>query len=179
MRRILTTGAATMALLSAAPAQAGPGAWATASDIGRDALVVAALGAPAIRGDWRGDAQAGASLLAAGGATFTLKELIHERRPDGSDDRGFPSGHTSISFAAAATMEKRYGWKLGLPAFAVATFVGASRVAADKHYVHDVLAGAAIGGAAGWLLTSRRDERVRLLPWAAHRGGGLTVAARW
>lgn len=167
------------ALLVAEPAHAGPNGWATASDVGRDALVAAALGVPAVQGDWRGDLQAGGSILAAGGTTWALKELVHERRPDGSDNRSFPSGHTSISFAAAATLEKRYGWSAGIPALAVATFVGVARVEANKHYVHDVLAGAAIGGVSGLLLTSRRNDTVRLTPWAEHRGGGVAIALRF
>ena len=118
-------------------------------------------------------------MLAAGGTTWVLKELVHERRPDRSDNRSFPSGHTSVSFAAAATLEKRYGWRAGLPALAVASFVGFARVQADKHYVHDVLAGALIGGASGFLLTSRHDDRVRLTPWAGYRNGGLNIAIRF
>jgi membrane-associated phospholipid phosphatase len=165
-----------LALCLPAAAQANPRGWDRASTIARDALIGAALGVPAIQGDWRGDLQAAGSLAAAGGTTFVLKELIHERRPDGSDDRGFPSGHTSIAFAAAAGLEKRYGWHAGLPALLVASFVGVARVNADKHYVHDVLAGAAIGTAGGLLLTTRHDDAVRLTPWSAHRGGGLSLA---
>lgn len=162
----------------ASPAVAGPKGWADASDIGRDLLVGAALGVPAVQGDWRGDLQAGGGMLVAGGTTFALKELIHERRPDRSDDKSFPSGHTSVSFAAAS-LEKRYGWQAGLPALLVASFVGVARVQADKHYVHDVLAGALIGGASGFLLTSRHDDRVRLTPWAGRGGGGVDVAMRF
>lgn len=169
----------TTALLMPTAAHAGPQGWDTASGVGRDLLVAAALSAPAIQGDWRGDLQASESLLAAGGTTWALKELVHERRPDGTDNRSFPSGHTSVSFAAAATLEKRYGWRAGLPALAVATFVGVARVEADKHYTHDVLAGALIGGASGFLLTSRRASSVRFTPWAEHRGGGLEVALRF
>lgn len=160
-------------------ADAGHRGWGTASSVGRDALVAAALGVPAVQGDWHGALQAGGSIVAAGGTTWVLKELVHERRPDRSDDRSFPSGHTSASFAAAATLEKRYGWRAGLPALAVASFVGFARVQADKHYVHDVLAGALIGGASGFLLTSRHDDRVRLTPWAGYRNGGLNVAIRF
>jgi len=163
----------------ASPATAWPKGWADASDIGRDLLVGAALGVPAIQGDWRGDLEAGGSMLVAGGTTFALKELIHERRPDRSDDKSFPSGHTSVSFAAAASLEKRYGWEAGLPALLVASFVGVARVRADKHYVHDVLAGAVIGGASGFLLTARHDDRVRLTPWAGSGGGGIDVAMRF
>ncbi len=170
---------ATSALLLPATAQARDRGWDRASGIARDALVAAALGVPAVQGDWRGDAMAAGSMAAAGATTFVLKELVHERRPDRSDDRSFPSGHTSISFAAATALEKRYGWQAGLPAYAVATFVGAARVAASKHYVHDVLAGAGIGIASGMLLTASRDDRVRLTPWSARGGGGVDVAFRF
>jgi membrane-associated phospholipid phosphatase len=161
------------------PAAAGGHGWAKASSLGRDLLVGAALGVPAVQGDWRGDLEAGGSLLAAGGTTFLLKELVHERRPDGSDNKSFPSGHTSVSFAAAATLEKRYGWRAGLPALAMASFVGLARVQADKHYIHDAVAGAAIGSISGLLLTSRHDDRVRLTPWSAHGGGGIDAALRF
>lgn len=179
MRSTIAALAFITSVASASPAMAGPKAWADASSIGRDLLVGAALGAPAIQSDWRGDLEAGGSMLLAGGTTLALKELIHERRPDRSSGRSFPSGHTSISFAAAASLEKRYGWEAGLPALLVASFVGVARVEANKHYVHDVLAGALIGGASGFLLTSRRNDRVKLTPWAGTSGGGIDVATRF
>lgn len=170
---------ATMIAAAPSPVAAGRHGWAHASSAGRNLLVVASLGVPAVQGDWRGDLQAAGSLAAAGGATYLLKELVHERRPDGSDNRSFPSGHTSISFAAATTLEKRYGWKAGLPSLAVASFVGLARVEADKHYVHDVLAGAAIGTLGGLILTTRHDNQVKLTPWFVHGGGGLDLAAQF
>lgn len=171
--------AAAVAIASPSSAQASAHGWGKASSIGRTLLVGAALGVPAVQGDWRGDLEAAGSLVAAGGTTFVLKELIHERRPDRSDDRSFPSGHTSISFAAAATLEKRYGWQAGLPALAVASFVGLARVQADKHYVHDVIAGAVIGGVSGLLITGRHDDRVQLTPWSTHGGGGLDLTLQF
>ena len=119
-------------------------------------------------------------MLLTQGVTYGLKHSFPEERPDRSDRRSFPSGHTSISFAAAASLEKRYGWQVGLPALAAASFVGVSRVEARKHYWYDAVAGAAIGGGAGFLLTSRHDDAVRLLPWSeGRRGGGIAVAARF
>ncbi len=64
------------------------------------------------------------------GATYALKYTIDEERPDGGG-YSFPSGHTSISFASAEFLRKRYGWSYGIPAYAAATFVGYSRVEAD------------------------------------------------
>jgi membrane-associated phospholipid phosphatase len=160
----------------ASPAQAASHPWQTASSIGRDALVVVALGVPLVQGDWKGEKQAALSIAGTSLVTKGVKKIIPEERPDSSDNRSFPSGHTSVSFAAAATLHKRYGWEVGLPAHFVAAFVGVARVKADKHFVHDVVAGAAIGEAAGWLLTSRKNEKVRWLPWGDSHGGGLAMA---
>jgi membrane-associated phospholipid phosphatase len=177
MRFAIPTVAAS--LLIASPAQAGNKGWATASDIGRDGLVIVALGLPSVQGDWKGTKEAAFSLGATALVTTALKETISEERPDGSDDKSFPSGHTSISFAAAATLYKRDGWEVGLPAHLVAAFVGVARVKADKHFVHDVIAGAAIGEAAGWLLTNRKNEKVQWVPWGDAHGGGATVALKF
>ena len=169
-----------IALGQAAPAAAlSDHGFDQASSIGRDILVVAALGIPAVQGDWHGDAQAGLSMGAAFLISTGLKEAFPERRPDGSDRKSFPSGHASVSFAAAATLQNRYGWKVGLPAQLLATFVGVSRVEARKHHWYDVAAGAAIGEASGFLLTSKRDSRVNLVPWASLHEGGVSLAMRF
>lgn len=55
------------------------------------------------------------------------------------------SGHTSKAFTVAGFIHKSYGWKYSIPACIGAVFVGYSRVKADKHFVEDVVAGAAIG----------------------------------
>ena len=161
------------------PAQASDKGWNDASGIGRDILVVAALGVPAVQGDWRGDLQAAGSMGAAFGISYGLKELVHERRPDKSDDKSFPSGHAAVSFAAAATLEARYGWKIGIPAFALASFVSAARVEARKHHWYDVVASGAIGTASGFLITRRRNDGVRLIPWADTGGGGVSMGTSW
>ncbi len=171
--------AAGLSLLAASPALADEKGWDDASDIGRNALVIAALGLPAVQGVGTGALQAAGSLGATFAITYGLKETIHETRPDGSDRKSFPSGHTSASFAAAATLHNRYGWQVGIPAQLVAGFVGLARVEADKHYWHDVIVGAAIGEAAGFLITSQKDSNVRVLPWGDTKGGGVVVAARF
>jgi membrane-associated phospholipid phosphatase len=179
MRR---TGAALALSLMILPNQAlalSEKGWDDASRVGEISLVAAALGVPAVHGDWKGDLQAGASIGAAALVATGLKEVFPERRPDGSDRKSFPSGHTSISFAAAATLQNRYGWEVGLPATIVATFVGVARVKARKHHWYDVVAGAAIGETSGLLLTSKRDHSVRLLPWGDTQSGGLAFAMRF
>ncbi len=78
-------------------------------------------------------------------ATHALKILVGEKRPNGSNNASFPSGHTSASFQAAEFLQLRYGYKYGIPAFTLATLVGYSRVKAKEHYWHDVIAGAMLG----------------------------------
>jgi membrane-associated phospholipid phosphatase len=177
-KRLIIVGALVFGSLGS-PACASDKGWGDASSIGRDVLVVAALGVPAVQGDWRGDLEAAGSIGAAFGISYGLKELVNERRPDNSDDKSFPSGHAAVSFAAAATLENRYGWKVGIPAFALASFVSAARVEARKHHWYDVVAGGAIGTASGLLITRRRDDGVRLVPWADSSGGGLSIATRF
>lgn len=180
MKRILIGLGCIAAALPWSPALAlSNKAWGDASSIGRDALVVTALGLPAIEGDWKGDLETGGSMGAAFLLTEGLKKAFPERRPDGSDDKSFPSGHASVSFAAAASLQNRYGWKIGLPAQLVAAFVGLGRVEARKHHWYDVVAGAAIGEGSGFLITTKRDSDVRILPWGDTSGGGATIAMRF
>ena len=77
--------------------------------------------------------------------TQTLKLITKKHRPNGSCCTSFPSGHTSIAFMGAGFIHRRYSWKYSIPAYIGATFVGYSRVEANKHYVEDVIAGATIG----------------------------------
>ncbi len=77
--------------------------------------------------------------------TASLKEIIKRWRPDGSNHRSFPSGHTSSSFVVAAMMQKMYGRKVGTPAFILACVSGLQRLHADKHWLTDVLSGALLG----------------------------------
>lgn len=178
--RVGADGAITLAvMLASSPAAATPLGWGRASSIARDALVAGALGLPTVHGDWTGDLQAGGSLLLGGGAAYGLKQVIHEERPDHSDRKSFPSAHTAQAFAAAASLENRYGWQAGIPAFTLAGLVGVARVEARKHHWYDVAAGAAIGAGSGFLLTSPRSSNIRMTPWGDAGGGGLALAARF
>lgn len=179
MLRKNTAALLALTLFVATPAQADEKDWNDAGTIARDALVVAALGLPVVKGDWDGALQAGGSIGATTLTTIALKEAFPTWRPDRSDRKSFPSGHTSTSFAAAATLHNRYGWEVGLPAYAVASFVGVSRVEAKKHRWGDVLAGAAIGVTAGHLITKKRDDGVVLIPWGDTKSAGVSMAMKF
>ena len=81
-----------------------------------DQLMAAAVGVPAVQEDWNGVLQAGGSIGVAGLTATGLKEAFPEWRPDRSDRKSFPSGHTSMAFASAATLNNhRCQLKRSLP----------------------------------------------------------------
>lgn len=94
--------------------------------------------------------------------TYGLKLAINKERPNGENNNSFPSGHTSVAFASAAFVQKRYGWEYGIPAYLFAGYVGYTRIEANKHDGVDVLAGAAIGVGMGYLFTKRYDGKKKL-----------------
>lgn len=83
----------------------------------------------------------------ASAVTTVLKYSIREPRPiNGHDERNsFPSGHTTTAFAFGGYVLGEHGWAWGAPALALSTFVGISRINDNRHFLHDVLAGATIG----------------------------------
>lgn len=155
--------------------------WKDTSDVGVMLLLASSVVvAPATHDDWQGFREAALSDGIAEGGALLGKSLIHEERPDHSDDKSFPSGHATLAFAAATTMYRRYGWRWGVPAYAIATVVGVARVAARKHHWWDVVAGAAIGTGSGWLVTHPLNNRnVTVAPWVGDGGGGIAVAVNW
>ena len=76
----------------------------------------------------------GLSFVVSSGITYALKHVIHERRPDGTDNRAFPSGHSTVAFSGATVLHKEYG-KIS-PLISIAGY---------RHEWHDVVVGAGIG----------------------------------
>lgn len=180
--RISTVGCFTFAALLVVA----PGAlalnkndWDNISNVGALGLVGAAVVTPSVQGDWEGLGQAALSVGSAGALAEVLKQTFPERRPDNSDNKSFPSGHTALSFASATTLERRYGWQAGLPAYAVATIVGIGRERSNEHHWYDVVAGAALGTATGWLFTDPINDKVQFFPWVDSGGGGVVMAMRF
>ncbi|MFC2049392.1 phosphatase PAP2 family protein [Chlamydiota bacterium] len=107
-------------------------------------LPATAFGFTLIKGDWQGSTQAAVTFGVTVFTVTELKYLCNCTRPNGGC-HSFPSGHTAISFASAGFMQRRYGWRYGLPYYGAAVVVGCSRVHAKAHWVRDVFGGAAIG----------------------------------
>ena len=115
--------------------------------------------------------------LLAGGFTQLVKLTVRRARPDGHRQTSFPSGHTAGAFASATVLGRHYGWRAGVLAVAAASYVAASRLAHDEHYLSDVVFGAAIGLTAGRTVTfDRGTTRFEVSPLAMSRGVGVQVS---
>lgn len=125
----------------------------TAGDIIAVTIPAIAYGSTFYMDDPEGRQQFYKSFATNAVTTLALKKAIDKERPDHSDNDSFPSGHTSVAFQGASFIHKRYGLEYSIPAYIGATFVGYSRVDADKHDTSDVLAGAALGVASSMFLT--------------------------
>ena len=90
---------------------------------------------------------------------FTVRNHHNMYKDRADDNLSFYSGHTNMVFAVVVSAgmiahyryydAEPYIWGIGIPA---ALFVAYTRVAAEKHYFTDVLIGAAIGSAIGFLV---------------------------
>jgi membrane-associated phospholipid phosphatase len=156
-KAILIAGAL---VLAAAPAQAGSpnDGIEKAGVIVSIVLPTAAGGISLYKNDWQGLAQLATVTAATVGSAYLLKHVVHEERPDGSNDQSFPSDTAALAFAPASYLWDRYGWEYGAPAYAAAAFVGYSRVESKQHHWWDVATSAGMAWGFSQLVTSRYHD---------------------
>jgi len=92
------------------------------------------------------------SLAIGGGMAGLLvllgKNTANVERPDGSNTKSFPSGHTTTAFTLATFLHKEYGHIspfYSVAGYGMATYAGIFRGLNNKHWHSDVLVGAGIG----------------------------------
>lgn len=149
---ILSFGAFAQEQPAFVPSKAQKGV-ATSTDVFAIALPASALVGTLVMKDWKGLLQGVETAAVTAAATLILKYSIKEWRPDMSNTHSFPSGHSAVSFATAAYLQRRYGWAYGAPAYAISCYVAWGRCFAKKHHWYDVMAGAAIGAGSAYIFT--------------------------
>jgi membrane-associated phospholipid phosphatase len=90
----------------------------------------------------------GASQLSAALIVYPMKIIVGRERPNGSDNRSFPSGHATRAFVSAEFLHQEFGhlspW-ISIAGYTTASATAYLRLYQNEHWLSDVLAGAAIG----------------------------------
>ncbi|MDE6484805.1 MAG: phosphatase PAP2 family protein [Duncaniella sp.] len=90
----------------------------------------------------------GSGIVINAALVWGLKHIVDSPRPNGTDSRSFPSGHSAWAFAGAAMIERELGMNSAWytwGAYAFASAIAMERVIDAHHYPTDVAAGASIG----------------------------------
>ena len=176
--RAIGSLAAGMCLCIAGPAHAQ--SERQIGDALRVVLPAATLGVELVRGDREGAGQFALAFTASVAATEVLKRTTHVERPDHSNDQSFPSGHATNAFAAATYVHRRHGFKYAWPLYMAATYVGYTRVNAQRHRWGDVIGSAAVSGAmTWWLVEPKRAPAVAVMPTLDRHYVGVQFHASW
>lgn len=111
----------------------------------------------------KGLAVSAAALSVNKGVTDFMKRETNRLRPDASDRRSLPSGHTSSAATAASvshhviehmnqlTPQQRRFWQVS--SFTIAGLSGWARIEGNRHYPSDVLVGYALGNFIGTFMS--------------------------
>lgn len=139
---------------------AGSKAFRSYGDYTQRVLPLAGLAATLVDEDYEGSKQWLRLMTADVAMVYATKRGFNStkwgERPKNNGNESFVSGHTSYACAGSAFIGKRYGWEYGVPAFALAAGVGASRVNADKHHWRDVIAGCAMSYALAEIFVTKK-----------------------
>jgi membrane-associated phospholipid phosphatase len=167
-----------LVLLFAAPVAESASTTEQAGDVLFVLLPVTGFASAYVKHDREGQIQFAKAIATNAVITLGLKAAIDKQRPNGECCDSFPSGHTSFAFMGATFMQRRYGPRFGIPAYAAATYVAYSRVESDKHFVEDVAAGAAIGFLSSYFFTTRYPDVV-IAPVARRDFAGVSFSMQW
>lgn len=113
----------------------------------------------------------------AQGIAQGMKHAVRRERPTG-ECCSFPSGHAAAAFAAASVLERHLGYRGSWPALAGATYVATSRLVDNRHFLSDVVMGAAIGMASGWTVVGRQRGHAIVMQPVPTRGGVMMAFTR-
>jgi PAP2 superfamily len=107
-----------------------------------------------------------------------IKFATGRLRPDGSDHQSFPSGHAAVTFATATVIERHLGWRKSLIGYTIASYVAASRLHDNRHYLSDVIFGAAVGSIAGRTVVHHPSDYWAVIPVSVPGGGVALMVTR-
>lgn len=107
-----------------------------------------------------------------------LKFAVGRERPDHSNNQSFPSGHAAVTFATATVIERHLGWRNSALAYTLASYVAMSRLHDNRHYLSDVVFGAAVGTIAGRTVVHHGRDYWAFAPVSVPGGGVALLVTR-
>lgn len=129
------------------------------------------------------------ALFVTGLTTTVLKGAFGRERPDGSDNYSFPSGHTSTVMASAMVLYEFYGWKAGVPAFALGALTAASRMSDNRHWLSDTVGSSILAMMIGHAYSrahlnryekyADKEKSITFYPVIEEGGGSLNLLYRF
>ncbi|MBR4532310.1 phosphatase PAP2 family protein [bacterium] len=142
------------------------------------------------------------TLLIANGLKELAKLAVNRKRPYMYSDRdlpqdeidngdwakSMPSGHTTFAFASAAFLTYTFcryfpdsPWRIpvSIGSYALASGIAVLRISSGKHFLSDVLAGAAIGSAVGFLVPFLHTLKTKNDMSVAVTGNGLSFTMKF
>ena len=114
------------------------------------------------------------SFLTTSASVWAVKLAVDRTRPSGGQ-HSFPSGHTAVAFCVVPVLGHHLGWRGGAAAAVLAATTGIGRMEERRHYLSDVLAGAALGLACGDIVAGSGFLPGRARPVVLPRGMGVSV----
>lgn len=107
------------------------------------------------------------NILTSGLFIQVAKIISHQQRPNGADYKSFPSGHAAMAFSLAASISFTHPWYYAVLANLVATGTALARIQGNKHYLHDVMAGALVSYSYAYAIdqkNNKQNKKSRLQP---------------
>jgi membrane-associated phospholipid phosphatase len=93
----------------------------------------------------------------------------------------FPSGHATLTFAAATVLQQHLGYRAGVPTYLIASYVAMSRLHDNVHFASDVAFGTGLGIMIGrsvtWHGRNFYGWNINAVPMLLPKGAGVIFVA--
>jgi membrane-associated phospholipid phosphatase len=115
------------------------------------------------------------------GPFYQFKKDANGNKPNTYSYSSFPSGHTTLAFAAATVYAMEYSDRPIVPilSYSAASLIGLSRITENKHWASDVLIGGILGHLIGRQVVNNYHRYARLKSGEAKKKNTLSFAPQY
>jgi membrane-associated phospholipid phosphatase len=115
------------------------------------------------------------------GPFYQFKKDANGNKPSSYRYTSFPSGHTSLAFAAATVYAMEYSNRRLIPilSYSAASLIGLSRITENKHWASDVFIGGILGHLIGRQVVNNYHRYAKLKSGQAKKKNTLSFAPQY